>query len=93
MTATVDITAAPTDVGSAAGWTAGTEYSLEALDADVIIVETASASAPPITTRGHVMQPGTTRRPADIRLVTAAAGTHLWAWAPYGPAVLVWSEA
>ena len=93
MTAAVPITAVPTDVGAAAGWTAGAEYTVEALDADVTLVETASADAPAVTTRGHLLQPGTTRRPADVRLVTAAAGVHLWAWAPYGPAVLVWSEA
>lgn len=93
MTGTVNITAAPVDVGAAASWTAGDEYTIEALDADVILVETASAVAPPATTRGHLLQPGTTRRPADVRLVTAAAGVHLWAWAPYGDAVLVWSEA
>ena len=93
MTEIVNVTAAPVDVGATAGWTSGTEYTLEALDADVILVETASSDAPPTTTRGHLLQPGTTRRPADIRVVTAAAGTHLWAWAPYGDAVLVYSEA
>lgn len=93
MTGAVSLTAAPTDVGAAASWTAGTEYTLEPQGGEVVLVETDSAAAPPTSTRGHLLHPGTSRRPPDVRIVSLAAGRHLWAWAREGRATLVWTEA
>lgn len=97
MTGVVALTADPTDVGAAASWSAGTEYTVEPLGGEVVLVETGSAVAPPTTTEGHILHPGTSRRPPDVRIVSLASGRHLWAWARVGfsaaRARLVWTEA
>ena len=93
MTAAVPLTAAPTDVGAAASWTAGTEYTVEPQGGEIVLVETGSAVAPPTTTEGHILHPGTGRRQPDLRIVSLAAGRHLWAWARGAAATLVWTEA
>lgn len=53
MTGAVSLTAAPTDVGAAASWTAGTEYIVEPQGGEIVLVETGSAAASvPPHTRG-----------------------------------------
>lgn len=53
MTGAVSLTAAPTDIGAAASWTAGTEYTVEPQGGEIVLVETGSAAAPvPPHTRG-----------------------------------------
>ena len=52
MTGAVSLTAAPTDVGAAASWTAGTEYTVEPQGGEIVLVETGSAAVRFPRTRG-----------------------------------------
>lgn len=77
-----------TDVTAALSIAVNDTWGLEATDAAVELVETDSATAPAVATRGQRLFPGTSAREADVLEWTRASGRHLWARAS-GAAVLI----
>ena len=84
---------APVEAVAALALAAGTDYTVEALDGPVLLVESTSAEAPAPGTRGHLLWPGSDGRPGDVRRYRPVAGAYLWVRGLRGRAALIVTEA
>ena len=87
------LTAAAVEAVAALSLVAGTDYTVEALDGPVLLVETDSDVAPAAGVRGHLLWPGSDGRPGDVRQYRPAASAYLWVRALRAGAALVVTEA